>query len=69
MGQLRIQELRQRAVSALGPQFNLKDFHEVVLRYVVILRHQGDIRMLRSRGPLYLLEEQVGKYIAGQIIK
>lgn len=31
VGQLKILELRQRAKSALGPKFNLKDFHAVVL--------------------------------------
>jgi uncharacterized protein (DUF885 family) len=32
VGQLRIQELRERAAEKLGAAFQLKDFHEVVLR-------------------------------------
>jgi uncharacterized protein (DUF885 family) len=31
IGQLKILELRERAKAALGPKFNLKDFHAVVL--------------------------------------
>ena len=31
IGQLKILELRERAKTALGPRFNLKDFHSVVL--------------------------------------
>jgi uncharacterized protein (DUF885 family) len=31
IGQLKILELRDRAKTALGPRFNLKDFHSVVL--------------------------------------
>jgi len=47
---LKIQQLRQRAETALGPKFNLKDFHEIVL----------------SNGSLSLdiLEEQVDAWIA-----
>jgi uncharacterized protein (DUF885 family) len=50
MGQLKIMELRQRAEKELGPKFDLRDFHDVVLR-------DGAL-------PLELLDEQVGKYIA-----
>jgi uncharacterized protein (DUF885 family) len=50
MGQLKIVELRQRAEKDLGPKFDVRDFHDVVLR-------EGAL-------PLELLEEQVGKYIA-----
>merc|ERR1711874_532675 len=50
VGQLKIKELRKRATSALGEKFNLKDFHDVVLR---------------AKGPLSLLEEQVDLYISG----
>ena len=32
VGQLKIQELRDRAAAALQVAFNLKDFHDVVLR-------------------------------------
>ena len=31
VGQIKILELRERAKAALGPKFNLKDFHAVVL--------------------------------------
>jgi uncharacterized protein (DUF885 family) len=31
VGQLKILELREKARAALGPKFNLKDFHTVVL--------------------------------------
>src|SRR5712672_2527926 len=49
VGMLKILQLRQRAENALGPKFNLKDFHDVVL----------------SNGSLSLdlLEEQVNEYI------
>lgn len=48
IGQLKIRELRTKAETTLGAKFNIKDFHEVVLE---------------SAGPLYILEEQVNKYI------
>jgi uncharacterized protein (DUF885 family) len=50
LGQLKILELRDRAQKALGPRFDLREFHDVVLR-------NGTI-------PLDLLEEQVDAYIA-----
>jgi len=50
LGQLKIVELRDRAQKALGPRFDLRAFHDVVLR-------SGTI-------PLDLLEEQVDAYIA-----
>merc|ERR1711944_216422 len=43
IGQLKIEELRKRAFEELGENFNIKDFHDVVLRSV---------------GPLDMLEEQ-----------
>jgi len=49
IGQLKIEELRKRAFEELGENFNIKDFHDVVLRSV---------------GPLDMLEEQVNLYIA-----
>ncbi|MFD1789667.1 DUF885 domain-containing protein [Sphingomonas floccifaciens] len=50
VGQLKIAELRTRAEKALGPKFDIRDFHETVLR-------QGSL-------PLDVLEEQVDRYIA-----
>jgi uncharacterized protein (DUF885 family) len=49
LGQLKILELRDRAEKALGGRFDLREFHDVVLR-------NGTI-------PLDLLEEQVDTYI------
>jgi uncharacterized protein (DUF885 family) len=50
VGQLKIQELRALAEKELGPQFDIRDFHDVVLR-------NGTI-------PLDVLEEQVRDWIA-----
>jgi uncharacterized protein (DUF885 family) len=50
LGQLKILELRDRAEKALGTRFDLRAFHDVVLR-------SGTI-------PLDLLEEQVDTYIS-----
>jgi uncharacterized protein (DUF885 family) len=50
VGQLKILELRERAKAELGPQFNLKDFHAVVLE-------NGGV-------PLTLLEKLVDEWIA-----
>nr|WP_317893994.1 DUF885 domain-containing protein [uncultured Sphingomonas sp.] len=50
VGQLKIAELRQCAERELGPKFDIRDFHEVVLG-------QGAL-------PLDVLEEQVARYIA-----
>jgi uncharacterized protein (DUF885 family) len=50
LGQLEILELRDRAQKALGSRFDLREFHDAVLR-------NGSI-------PLDLLEEQVELYIA-----
>ena len=52
IGQIKIAELRTRAERALGPQFDIRDFHEVVLG-------QGAL-------PLDVLEEQVARYIAAR---
>jgi len=52
VGQLKIAELRKRAEKALGPKFDIRDFHEVVLG-------QGAL-------PLDVLDEQVNRYIAGK---
>jgi uncharacterized protein (DUF885 family) len=50
VGQLKIAELRKRAEQALGPRFDIRAFHEVVLG-------QGAL-------PLDVLDEQVTRYIA-----
>ena len=50
VGELKILELRARAQAALGPKFNLKDFHAVVLE-------NGGV-------PLTLLEQLVDEWIA-----
>ena len=47
LGQLKIQELRRAAEQELGPRFDVRDFHDVVLR--------------NSTLPLDLLEEQVNR--------
>jgi prolyl oligopeptidase len=51
LGQLKIVELRKKAEGQLGPKFDVRDFHDVVLR-------DGSL-------PLELLQGQVEKYIAG----
>jgi uncharacterized protein (DUF885 family) len=50
VGQLKILELRERAKAALGPRFNLKDFHAVVLE-------NGGV-------PLTMLEKLVDEWVA-----
>jgi uncharacterized protein (DUF885 family) len=52
IGQLRITELRAKAERALGPKFDIRDFHEAVLA-------QGAL-------PLDVLEEQVDRYTAAK---
>jgi len=51
-GQLEIVDLRRRAEKALGAKFDVRDFHDAVLRNGAL--------------PLELLDEEVGKYIAGK---
>lgn len=50
MGQLKIVELRQKAEQTLGPKFDVRDFHDAVLR-------DGSL-------PLELLDQQVERYIS-----
>jgi len=50
VGQLKILELRDKAKVSLGPRFNLKDFHTVVLE-------NGGV-------PLFVLEQLVDEWIA-----
>ncbi|MFZ6723666.1 DUF885 domain-containing protein [Undibacterium sp. Ji49W] len=52
IGSLKIMELRQRASTALGPRFDLRQFHDVILS-------DGTL-------PLALLEAKVDKWIARQ---
>ena len=50
LGELKIKELRRSAEQALGPRFDIRQFHDVVLR-------NGTL-------PLDMLEEQVNAFIA-----
>jgi uncharacterized protein (DUF885 family) len=50
MGQLTIVELRKKAEQTLGPKFDVRDFHDAILR-------DGSL-------PLELLDQQVEKYIS-----
>jgi uncharacterized protein (DUF885 family) len=49
IGELEIRKLRTRAEQELGPRFDIREFHDVVLR--------------NGRLPLEMLEEQVARYI------
>ncbi len=48
MGEIKISELRKKAEQSLGDSFDIRDFHDIVLR---------------SAGPLFVLEEEVNRYI------
>jgi uncharacterized protein (DUF885 family) len=50
IGQLKILELRDKARSALGPRFDIRDFHAVILENGAV--------------PLDVLEDLVEAYIA-----
>jgi uncharacterized protein (DUF885 family) len=52
VGELKIKELRARAESKLGPKFDIREFHDVVLR-------NGSL-------PLTLLEREVDRWLQGQ---
>jgi len=53
IGQMKIKELRMRAEEELGDVFDIRDYHEVVLK---------------SAGPLEILEEQVDNYIKSNMV-
>ena len=48
MGQLRFVEMRETARKALGEDFNIREFHDVILR---------------SMGPMDMVEKEVSKWI------
>ena len=52
IGMLKIMELRQRAKDTLGDQFDIKEFHNIVIG-------NGNL-------PLDILEQLVDEYIAGK---
>ena len=52
IGMLKILELRERARQQLGPKFDLRDFHDVVLKNGAL--------------PLEILEQVVNEYIAAK---
>jgi uncharacterized protein (DUF885 family) len=52
MGELKIRELRQRAESVLGPRFDVRAFHDAVLR-------EGSV-------PLTVLEAQIDAFVAAE---
>jgi uncharacterized protein (DUF885 family) len=52
IGQLKISELRTRAERQLGPKFDVRDFHEQVLRSGAL--------------PLAVLEAKIDRWIAAK---
>ncbi|KAG8189984.1 hypothetical protein JTE90_001441 [Oedothorax gibbosus] len=48
-GELKIKEMRKKAESVMGPEFDIKEFHDIILR---------------NNGPLELVAKQVDRYIA-----
>ena len=50
LGELEIEKLRKKAEAALGPKFDIREFHDAVL--------------LQGTVPLPVLDEQIDRYIA-----
>uniref|UniRef100_A0A8W8JD75 DUF885 domain-containing protein n=1 Tax=Magallana gigas TaxID=29159 RepID=A0A8W8JD75_MAGGI len=55
VGEIKIKQLRQKATEALGNQFDVRDFHSVILRC--------------GAGPMSFLEQEVDEYIRQKLIK
>lgn len=55
VGEIKIKQLRQKAEEALGDQFDIRDFHSVVLRCGAV--------------PMNFLEQEVEEYIREKLIK
>ncbi|XP_011427109.3 uncharacterized protein [Magallana gigas] len=55
VGEIKIKQLRQKATEALGDQFDVRDFHSVILKC--------------RAGPMSFLEQEVDKYIRQKLIK
>ncbi len=53
IGEIKIRELRKKAEEALGPKFEIRDFHEVILK--------------RGTVTLMIMEELVNDYIQGKL--
>jgi uncharacterized protein (DUF885 family) len=51
IGELTIRQLRERAEEGLGSRFDIREFHDIVLR--------------NGAMPLDLLQEEVDRYMAG----
>ena len=51
MGQIRIRQMRREATEKMGDGFDIRAFHEVVLK---------------SSGPMEVLQDEVSKCIAGK---
>ena len=49
MGELKIRELREKAAIQLGARFDIREFHDAVLRYGAV--------------PLPILETNINKFI------
>lgn len=52
IGEMKIRELRRKAEAELGAEFDVRDFHDAVLRNGAV--------------PLGVLEEEIGRFVAGK---